>query len=381
MKKTLKLLGATGSIGSNTIEVLKNFKDEIELFAFSFGFNLKKAEEILEEFRPSYVASLKREDIKYLKEKYGFIKGAFWGDKGIEELALVKTDVALVGISGAEAIVPTFRTFESTKRIALANKESVVMAGHIINKLKYEREIELIPVDSEHSAIFQVLAGERKEDIKRIILTASGGPFRNLPKERLKDVKPEDALKHPVWHMGKKVTIDSATLANKGLEIIEAAFLFEVPLSTIDVVIHPQSIIHSMVEFFDNSIKAQLSVPSMKLPIQYALFYPKRTIPIVEPLSLLNKRLEFYPPDEERFPALSLAKEALRYGGTMTTVYNRANEEAVNLFLSEKIRFTDIPKIIEKQMEYHKRDIIKEPSLSEILKVDEEVKKRIGLMY
>ncbi len=377
MKRTLKLLGATGSIGQNTINVISEFREEIELTAFSFGFNVERAEEILETFRPPYVASLKREDVEYLKRKYGFVKGVFWGDRGIEELSLIKTDIALVGISGAEAIVPTMRTFESSKRIALANKESVVMAGHIINRLKYERDIELIPVDSEHSAIFQSLVGERKEDIKRIILTASGGPFRNLPKERFKDVKPEDALKHPVWRMGKKVTIDSATLANKGLEIIEAVYLFEVAPSVVDVIIHPQSIIHSMVEFCDNAVKAQLGVPSMRLPIQYALFYPERTMAIVEPLSLVNKKLEFYPPDEERFPALYLAKEALRYGGTMTTVYNRANEEAVRLFLEEKIGFTDIPRIIEEEMEAHKTHLVKDPSLVDVLGVDEEVKKRI----
>ncbi len=381
MRKTLKILGATGSIGTHAIEVLEEFVDDLELIALSFGYNVKKAEEILNKFSPPYIASLKREDVMYLKGKFPFIKEVFWGERGIEELALIDTDIALVGISGAEAIVPTIRTFDSSHRIALANKESIVMAGHILNRLKYEKEIELIPVDSEHSAIFQSLVGERREDVKKIILTASGGPFRNTPKDRLKYVKPRDALKHPVWHMGKKVTIDSSTLANKGLEIIEAVFLFEISPDMVDVIIHPQSIIHSMVEFQDHSVKAQLGVPSMKLPIQYAFFYPYRKRATVESLSLFGQTLEFYLPDEERFPALSLAKEALRWGGTMTTIYNRANEEAVRLFLEERIGFLDIPIIIEKEMEAHKKSIIKNPSLSEILDIDREIKEKIEKTY
>ncbi len=381
MRKTLKILGATGSIGTHAIEVLEEFVDDLELIAFSFGYNVKKAEEILNKFSSSYVASLKKEDVMSLKKKFPFVKEVFWGDRGIEELALIDTDIALVGISGAEAIVPTVKTFDSSRRVALANKESIVMAGHIINKLKYEKGVELIPVDSEHSAIFQSIVGERKEDVKRIILTASGGPFRNTPKDKLKDVRPKDALRHPVWHMGKKVTIDSSTLANKGLEIIEAVFLFEVPPDMVDVIIHPQSIIHSMVEFQDHSVKAQLGIPSMKLPIQYAFFYPHRRRATVESLSLFGRALEFYPPDEDRFPALSLAKEALRWGGTMTTIYNRANEEAVRLFLNEKIGFMDIPKIIEEEMKAHEQEIIKNPSLSEILCVDKEVKTMIEKKY
>ncbi len=381
MQKTLKILGATGSIGKNTCNVIKRFKDKIKLIAFSFGNNVEGAEEILKEFKPWYIGSLKREDVEYLRTKYDFIKEAFWGDKGIEELAFIPTDIALSGISGAEAIVPTLRTFESSRRVALANKESVVMAGHIINRFKEERGVELIPVDSEHSAIFQSLVGERKEDIKRIILTASGGPFRNTPMERLRSVTVQDALHHPVWHMGKKVTIDSSTLANKGLEIIEAAYLFDVPHSMIDVVIHPQSIIHSMVEFRDNSIKAQLGVPDMRLPIQYALFYPERLDFVVDSLSLVGKKLEFFTPDEIRFPALSLAREALRIGGTMTTIYNRANEEAVNLFLKEKISFMDIPEIIEKEMKRHEKELIRDPSIEEILQIDERVKREIRELY
>ena len=377
MKKIVKILGATGSIGKNSIDIMKRFMDRLELYAFSFGYNVGEAENILKKFSSPYVASLRKEDVIYLKEKYRFIKEIFWGDEGIEELAQIDTDITVVGISGAEAIVPTMKAFDSSKRIALANKESIVMAGPIINRLKREKRVEIIPVDSEHSAIFQSLVGERREDIKKIILTASGGPFRNLPKEELRYVRPEDALKHPVWNMGKKVTIDSSTLANKGLEIIEAAYLFEVSPSMIDVVIHPQSIVHSLVEFSDHSIKAQLGVPDMRLPIQYALFYPERTEAVVRSLSLFNKTLEFYPPDPERFPALSLAKEALVVGGTMTTVYNRANEEAVRLFLDRKIGFTDIPKLIEKEMELHRDEVIVSPTLSEILEVDNRVKKDI----
>ncbi len=377
MKKIVKILGATGSIGKNSIDVMKNFTNRLELYAFSFGYNVREAEEILKRFSSPYIASLKKEDVLYLKKKYSFIKEVFWGDEGIKELAQIDTDITVMGISGAEAIIPTMKAFDSSKRIALANKESIVMAGPIINRLKREKGVEIIPVDSEHSAIFQSLVGERREDIKKIILTASGGPFRNLSKEKLKYVRPEDALRHPVWHMGKKVTIDSSTLANKGLEIIEAVYLFEVSLSMVDVVIHPQSIVHSLVEFNDHSIKAQLGVPDMRLPIQYALFYPERTDAVVRPLSLFNRTLEFYPPDPDRFPALSLAKEALMFGGTMTTVYNRANEEAVRLFLDKKISFIDIPKLIEKEMEMHKNEIIVAPTLSEILEVDRKVKRNI----
>lgn len=381
MRKTLKLLGATGSIGKSSISVIEKFRDKIDLIALSFGQNVKSAEKILEKFHPLYIASLRKEDVVYLKTKFPYIKNIFWGKSGIEELSRLESDITLIGISGADAIVPTINAFNSSRKIALANKESVVMAGHIINRLKHENKIDLIPVDSEHSAIFQSLLGEKKDTVEKIILTASGGPFRELSLEELKNVTPRDALKHPVWSMGKKVTIDSATLANKGLEIIEAVYLFEVSPDMVDVLVHPQGIVHSLVEFKDHSVKAQLSVPDMRLSIQYALFWPDREDALIEHLSLYNKMLEFYPPDEEKFPALSLAKEAIKYGGSMTTVYNRANEEAVKLFLNEIISFIDIPKIIENAMNRHIKSLVKKPTLTEILNIDKDTKDYINLLY
>ncbi|WP_456456975.1 1-deoxy-D-xylulose-5-phosphate reductoisomerase [Thermovibrio sp.] len=360
MKKVL-ILGSTGSIGKNALKVINLFKEEFKVVGLVAGKNKRELLKQAEVFKPEAVALFEGELPKNLPFK------AYTGLKGIENLIKeLEFDVCLAAISGSSGILPTYWASKKAERLALANKEALVCAGKFIKKTARE----ILPVDSEHSAIFQALKSGKKEEVKRIILTASGGPFWN--REDLENVKPQDALKHPNWKMGKKITVDSATLMNKGLEVIEAYWLFEVPPKKIEVVIHPQSIVHSLVEFQDGSLISQMGVADMKIPIAYALSYPKR-LPLTQKeeglsLNLFGLKLEFYRPDFKKFPCLNLAYRALKENSYYPIVLNAADEVAVELFLKGQVKFTDIPKIIEETLNLSD---FKEPKeIEEVIEID-----------
>lgn len=371
--KRLTILGSTGSIGTQSLEVVRAYKENLSVAALAAGTNVELMEKQIREFHPKKAVMWTEEAAKRLKEKIGDLPVEIgYGMSGLLEISTMpETDVVLTAIVGMIGIRPTVAAIENKKTIALANKETLVTAGHIIMPLAKKMGVSILPVDSEHSAIFQSLNGEKKEQVSKILLTASGGPFRGKTREALENVTVEDALKHPNWSMGKKITIDSATLVNKGLELMEAKWLFGTELDRIQVVVHPQSIIHSMVEYVDGAIIAQLGTPDMKLPIQYALFYPDR-------LPMGGKRVDFYElsqitfekPDMDTFRGLSLAYRAAKAGGSMPTVYNAANEKAVALFLDRKIRFLQIAEIIEMSMEHHK--VIENPNVEQILSAEAE---------
>jgi 1-deoxy-D-xylulose-5-phosphate reductoisomerase len=349
-KRKLAIFGATGSIGTQALEVIRNYRSEFEVVLLTAYKNSKLLKEYAAEFNCRYISTPDQETAEDLKSDP--IVGVKFIDFK-EAINLLKSDdveLVLNALVGAAGLKITLATLLSRKKLLLANKESLVIGGELIDRSLPDWRDYVIPVDSEHSAIFQALLGESKETINQIILTASGGPFRNLSLEELNNVTPEEALKHPTWKMGKKITIDSATLMNKGLEVIEAHYLFNISYDRIRVVIHPQSIVHGMVLFSDGTVKAVLSNPDMKLPIEYALFYPRRKDQLIEPLEYTNMNLEFKRPDFERFPALKLAYETGRKGGNMPAILNAANEIAVNAFLAGKIRFTAIPVIIEKTL-------------------------------
>ena len=367
------LLGSTGSIGTQTLDIVRNYSSDLEVVALAAGSNVALMEQQIREFMPKKAVMWSEEAAKDLKEKVADLSvEVLAGMEGLLEIVTMEeADTVVTAIVGMIGIRPTIAAIESGKTIALANKETLVTAGHIIMPLAKEKGVKILPVDSEHSAIFQSMNGEKKEQIDKILLTASGGPFRGKKTEDLLNIRVEDALKHPNWSMGRKITIDSATLVNKGLEVIEAKWLFDVSLDKIQVVVHPQSIIHSMVQYKDGGIIAQLGTPDMKLPIQYALFYPDRR-------DLPGKKLDFYElsqmtfekPDMETFYGLRLAFDAAKIGGSMPTVYNAANEKAVSLFLDRKIGFLQIPEFIQKAMENHK--MIENPSVNEILSAEKE---------
>ena len=365
------LLGSTGSIGTQTLDIVRNYSSDLQIVALAAGSNVTLMEKQIREFMPKKAVMWSEEAAKDLREKVADIEVEILAgmDGLLEIVTMEEANTVVTAIVGMIGIRPTIAAIESGKTIALANKETLVTAGHIIMPLAKEKGVKILPVDSEHSAIFQSMNGEKKEQVDKILLTASGGPFRGKKTEDLLNIRVEDALKHPNWSMGRKITIDSATLINKGLEVIEAKWLFDVPLEQIQVVVHPQSIIHSMVQYKDGGIIAQLGTPDMKLPIQYALFYPDRR-------DLPGKKLDFYElsqmtfekPDMETFYGLRLAFEAAKIGGSMPTVYNAANEKAVSLFLDRKIGFLQIPEFIQKAMENHK--IIENPSVNEILSTE-----------
>lgn len=371
--KKISILGSTGSIGTQTLDVVRKNRDKFEVVAISANSSINLLLEQIKEFRPKYVAVYNENSAKQLKElipsdlKIEVLSGM---DGLITISSLDEIDVLLTAIVGMIGLIPTLEAIKKGKTIALANKETLVTAGQLVMEEARKRNVDILPVDSEHSAIFQCLNGENKKEIDSIILTASGGPFRGKTKEELLNVTKNEALKHPNWSMGRKISIDSSTLMNKGLEVIEAKWLFDVDAEKIDVVVHPQSIIHSMVQFVDSSIIAQMGCPDMKLPIQYALTYPDRLLNDFERLdfSKLNG-LTFEKPDLETFPCLQLAYESLKSGGTYSAVLNAANEVLVNEFLEDKIKFYDIPYYIEKTLEAH--DSIKKPTLEEILHIDE----------
>lgn len=378
--KKIVILGSTGSIGTQTLEIVRNNPD-LQVAALAAGSNVKLLEAQVREFRPSLAVMWSEQAAADLKERLSdmTVKVA-WGMEGlIEASVLQEAEVLVTAIVGMIGIRPTIAAIAAGKTIALANKETLVCAGHLIMPLAREKQVSILPVDSEHSAIFQSMQGEPRHRISKILLTASGGPFRGKTREELRDIRPEAALKHPNWNMGRKITIDSATLVNKGLEVIEAKWLFDVSLSQIQVVVHPQSVIHSMVEYADGGIMAQLGTPDMKLPIAYALFYPDRR-------PLAGKRLDFYElsqitfekPDTETFKGLALACKAAEAGGSMPTVLNAANEKAVNLYLNGKISFLQIADLIEACMASH--TVIPNPDVEEILEAEQEAYENIERM-
>jgi len=347
-KKSLSILGSTGSIGRSTLDVVRANPGRFVVKALSAGRNTKLLKAQIEEFNPSYVSVLGERDADEIDNFFNGRVSVGFGEKGAATAAsLEEADCVVAAISGAAGLIPTMSAVEAGKVVALANKESMVLAGSLVMAAAQKTGAVILPVDSEHSALFQSLRGHRKTDVNRVILTASGGPFFNDKDLDLENVTPAQALNHPRWSMGKKVTIDSATLVNKGLEVIEASMLFGLPPEKISVSIHPQSIVHSMVEYLDGSIISQMGVADMKGPIAYALGYPERIPKAIAPLALNGLTLNFYEPDFERFPCLGLAYGALRIGGTAPAVLNAADEVAVEAFLKGKIKFTDIYTVID----------------------------------
>lgn len=375
--KKIAILGSTGSIGTQTLEVVRENKD-IEVVGMAAGNNIHLLEKQIREFSPKVVAVWTEEKAKELRANISDldVKVVSGMDGLIEIAVLPETEVLVTAIVGMIGIRPTIAGIEAGKNIALANKETLVTAGHIIMPLAKKHGVSILPVDSEHSAIFQSLQGNEHKAIHKILLTASGGPFRNRKKEELENIQVEDALKHPNWEMGRKITIDSSTLVNKGLEVIEAKWLFDVKMEQIEVVVQPQSIIHSMVEYVDGAIIAELGTPDMKLPIQYALYYPERRYLPGERLDFKKmSQITFEEPDMETFYGLRLAYEAGKAGGSLPTVFNAANELAVSKFLNREIRYLEIPEIIKECMQNHKNII--NPSVEEILATEQEVYKQI----
>jgi 1-deoxy-D-xylulose-5-phosphate reductoisomerase len=376
--KKIAIIGSTGSIGTQTLSVIEEHWD-LEVVALACGNNTKLLEKQMRKFKPKLVAVWTDEAAADLRTRTADLDIPI--EVGMEGLIDVAThpevNMVVTAIVGMLGIRPTIAAIEAGKHIALANKETLVTAGHIIMPLSRKHDVDVLPVDSEHSAIFQSLQGNVGNAIRRILLTASGGPFRGKTRDELKDVQVEDALKHPNWEMGKKITIDSSTLVNKGLEVMEAKWLFGTGLDRIDVIVHPQSVIHSAVEYEDGAVIAQLGTPDMRLPIQYALYYPKRRPLSGERLDLFALgSLTFERPDMENFRGLALAYEAMRRGGNIPTAYNAANERAVALFLDRRISFLEIPEIIGASMEACKfRD---NPSLDEILETEQETYEFIG---
>jgi 1-deoxy-D-xylulose-5-phosphate reductoisomerase len=355
--KRLAILGSTGSIGVNTLEIVEQFREEFEVLTLAAGTNLAVLREQVKRFKPRLVSVLNRDLAQELQEDLrGEDVEVVFGEEGLIRAATFpEVELVVSAVVGSIGLLPLLAAIEEEKDIALANKESIVMAGEIIVKKAKEKGVAILPIDSEHSAIFQALGGKTGgEGIKRIILTASGGPFYTFPVEALQAVSPQEALAHPVWEMGAKISVDSATMMNKGLEVIEAHWFFHVPPERIEIVIHPQGIIHSLVEYVDSSIIAQLSVPDMRIPIAYALSYPQRLATGLPGLNLAElNHLTFDPPDFEKFPSLKLAYEALERGGTLPAVLNAANEVAVEAFLQGKIGFSHISQVVASTMNEH----------------------------
>jgi 1-deoxy-D-xylulose-5-phosphate reductoisomerase len=374
----IAVLGSTGSIGTNCLEVIGALPERLDLQGVAARSSWQLLGQQTERFAPRW-AVLSDTSLKGVVPRSAFSSKTelLFGPEGVERLAAdPETDVVVSGIVGAAGLAGTWAALEAGKRVCIANKETLVVAGPLIMDLARRRNAEVLPVDSEHSAIFQALQSGRKHEVKRIVLTASGGPFRGLSAAQLEQVTPEMALAHPTWNMGKKISIDSATMMNKALEVIEAKWLFGLDVDQIDVVVHPQSIMHSFVEFVDGSVIGQLSPPDMKLPIQYALTWPDRTIGVSPKLDWTKRfQLEFEPPDLERFPALTLGFEVARRGGTCGAVLNAANEAAVERFLNRDLKFSDIPRACRAVLEAH--DFDPSPSLQELLAHDKRARLEI----
>ncbi|MEH6993855.1 1-deoxy-D-xylulose-5-phosphate reductoisomerase [Neobacillus drentensis] len=376
--KNISILGATGSIGTQTLDILREHPSDFKLVAISIGKNLDLARKMICEFKPELVSVQEYRDCNTLKAEFPNTKFTF-GEEGLVEAAVYpQTDILVNAVIGSIGLNPTLHAIEAGKTIAIANKETLVTAGHLVMGAAEKSGVALLPVDSEHSAIFQCLQGEKDKNIERLILTASGGSFRDRTRKELEGVTVREALNHPNWSMGAKITIDSATMMNKGLEVIEAHWLYNMPYEKIDVLLHKESIIHSMVEFHDSSIIAQLGTPDMRVPIQYALSYPDR-LPLTSSQRLdLAKigQLHFQEMDATRFRCMQFAYEAGKQGGTLPTVLNAANEVAVAAFLNEKISFLQIEDMIEKALNKH--ELIKNPDLSIIQEVDKETRQYVN---
>lgn len=380
--KNISILGSTGSIGTQTLQVIRNHPADFKVIAISGNNNIDLLIDQINEFKPKYVAVYKEEKAKELKNRIiGYNTKVLCGISGLKEISTIdEVDILVTSVATNIGLIPTLDAIRAKKTIALANKETLVTAGELVMEEAYRNGVSIIPVDSEHSAIFQCLQGNSITEVNKIVLTASGGPFRGFKKEELVNVKSEKALKHPNWSMGRKISIDSATLMNKGLEVIEAKWLFGLETDKIDVLVHPQSIIHSMVEYIDGSVLAQMGLPDMKVPIQYALTYPRRIESKSEGLDFQKYRqLTFEEPDRNTFPCLDLAYHALDIGGTMTAVLNAANEELVFQYLDNKIKFYDIPSRIEKAMEKH--SVIKKPNLNDIIEADKSTREYINKSF
>ena len=369
--KNISILGSTGSIGTQTLDIVRGNND-LNVAAIAAGSNIIKLEEQIREFHPKLVCVFKEEAAKELKVRVAdtSVKIVTGMDGLIEAATMKSSEIVVTAFVGMIGIRPTLEAIKAGKDIALANKETLVTAGHIVMKMAADYGVRILPVDSEHSAIFQSLNGENRKEIDKILLTASGGPFRGRTREQMKEVQVEDALKHPNWSMGQKITIDSATMVNKGLEVIEAKWLFGVELNQIQAIVQPQSLIHSMVQFRDGAIIAQLGTPDMKLPIQYALYYPERKVLAGERVDFAKiAQITFENPDLENFRGLALAYKAGEAGGSMPTVFNAANERAVAKFLNRKIGFLEITDIIEYCMDHHKA--IDNPTVEQILDIEQ----------
>ena len=374
--KNIFLFGATGSIGSSTLKVLEKFPDRFTLVGVSCYRNLDKLLEIVKRFRPKFVVLGEKEQVSEFKSRLDYSPEVLWGDEGLKVGAEInEVDIAVIGISGIKGLIPAYYALKAGKRIAIANKESLIVAGHLIKKAQASGRGEVIPVDSEHSSIFQLLHG-KKQEVRHIILTASGGPFYKLPIEEFSKITPEQAVAHPNWKMGAKISVDSATLMNKGFEVLEASVLFELPVQRIKILIHPQSIVHGIVELLDGSVFMHASVPDMRIAICYALSYPERLDCGVKPLSLSEvKNLVFEEPDFEKFPCLRIAYEVGKTRGIYPLILEAADEVIVDAFLNRKIRFDKISYFLEKTLnefkigDYHGEDI------EEILKIHEEVRR------
>lgn len=370
--KAISILGSTGSIGVNALNVVRHFGGRFEVIGLAAGRNIELLCQQIREFHPKLVSAADKNLAKQIREEVKNEKvEVLFGQDGLVEVAThPEVDLVLSALVGAQGFIPTLRAVCAGKDVALANKETLVVAGPIIAEEAKRNNVRLLPVDSEHSAIWQCLEGANKESVRKLILTASGGPFFRRDVSSFPSITLKEALEHPNWRMGKKITIDSATLMNKGLEMIEAHYLFQEPAEKLDVVIHPQSVVHSMVEFVDGSVLAQIGTADMRLPIQHALSYPERwenDFPSIDLTQIRN--LEFYEPDLKKFPCLHLAHEALRIGGSMTAVLNAANEVAVEKFLNEKIPFNGIQSIVESTMEKHQ--VKHHPSLEDVLEADQ----------
>lgn len=367
MSKKIAILGSTGSIGTSTLEVIREHPEQFKVVALAGGTQVERMISQAQEFQPEVVSMATREAAEKVQCETSGVR-VVWGDEGLLEVATYSKVTHLVSaLVGSKGLLPTLSALEAGKKIGLANKETLVIAGHLFkDALQQER---IVPIDSEHSALFQCLNGERREDVEKIFITASGGSFRDWSREELKKATIESALAHPNWSMGNKITIDSATMMNKGFEVIEAHWLFGMPYDQIDVLIHPQSIVHSMVEFKDGAVMAQLGTPDMKVPIQYALMHPERLPLSTQRIDFTKQsRLDFWNPDVQRYPCLTMAIEAGRLGGSMPTVLNAANEVAVDAFLTQKCSFLTIEEIVVQCLNKH--TLIIEPSLDEILEID-----------
>jgi 1-deoxy-D-xylulose-5-phosphate reductoisomerase len=376
--RRLAVLGSTGSIGTSTLEVVGAHPDRFQVTALAARANVDLLAEQVRRHAPRFVSVATEASARELRQRLGRTSTEVgWGTEGLLQAASDSgADVVVSAIVGGAGLSPTMGAIAAGKDVALANKESLVMAGHLVTAEAKRRGVRILPVDSEHSAVFQCLGGRDGSQLRRIVLTASGGPFRARPRATFASITPEEALKHPNWAMGKKITIDSATLMNKGLEVIEAHWLFHLPVTQVDVVIHPQSIVHSLVEFVDGSMLAQLGVPDMRVPIQYALTYPERRASAVPRLALESlSGLTFEAVDRERFPCLDLAYEAAQAGGSAPAVLNAANEVAVQRFLSRRIGFDEIPSLIRKALDAHPGRAVS--TVEEVLEVDREVRRRL----